>query len=366
MASISIDDNGYSYDSLEKKYNDFFAPGFEIYIDGTNIIQNQIAVTKVEVDTTTDHQADSLQFTVVHLFDPVKRQFKAEKSYFEVGKYVEVRMGYVDKLEAVFYGVITSVSFDYPVDDQPNIEVSAMDMSYIMMRGKKSRVWNKKTYDQIAKDIGGNYLSDLKVDAISGEQPFVVQQNMTDYHFLVHLARKNNFDFFIVGKTLYFRKKLKSTTPVLKLTWQKNILRFSAESNLSDQVSAVIVRGWNDETGEVITAESGQVKRLGSNSKTGSDIMKKLSGETKEILFENIASVDEAQHLADEELNRRSLDLVQGRGEILGIPEVRAGKYLQIEGVDKEYDQPLYIIQAKHKISSSGYRTSFSIRGNAI
>ncbi len=367
MGDVEFNTTSYVFDDLETKYRNFFSPAFEVLVDTKNILREGVAITSINVDTTIDPKADSFSFTVTNAFDLVKRDFQWVDQYFALGKKVEIKMGYTDKLITVFNGIITKVNFSYPSDSNPTITVTGMDISFLMMVGNNSITWQKKKYSDVVKEIAAKYTSEMKVDDTSDIIDTISSQNSKhDFEFLTNLAKGMNYDFFVVGKTVYFRKPLKDMAAVLTLTWGKNLRSFSTEMNLSTQVSKVVVRGWEPKTQKVIVATSGTVVKLGSNSKTGSDIMKTLGVDTTKNIQANVSSMKEAQDLADATLNKRAMEFISGDGESIGIPEIRAGRYIKLAGVGEIFNEPLYLTSAVHKINASGYLTSFKVRGNAI
>lgn len=365
MGDVLFNTKNFSFDSLEKKYRNFFAPTFEILVDGKNLLREGMAIPSITVDTSSEPQADTCRFSVNNAYDAIKREFQWIDKYLVLGKYIEVKMGYVDKLETVFYGLITSLDFDYPAEDTPSIAVTAMDVSFLMMKGNGSKSWLNKKYSDVAKELGKKRCSKVIVDDSKQQIGTIDKNKMDDFHFLQQIAEMINYEFFVVGKTMYFRKPLTSAKPVTTLTYGKNLISYSTDMNLSDQVSEVIVRGWNPKEQKVIEAKGKTVNKLGSNSKTGKAIMASL-GSFEEYVYTNVESAAEAQAQADGLLNERAMKLVTGSGECIGIPEIRAGRHIKIEGVGKKLNQPYFLTSVTHTINSSGYLTSFEVEGNAV
>lgn len=366
MGNVKFDNTTYSHDALEKKYNHFFAPAFEVLIDETNLEQESIAISNMKVQTSIEAKADSFSFTVDNAFDPVKREFLWLDRFFAVGKYIEIKLGYIDKLVTVFYGLITSVELDYPASQIPNITVSGMDISFLMMKGVHSNSWKDKKDSDVIKRLASKYGLNSVVDDTAEKKPIIEQIDMTDFQFISAKAKENNYDFFVIGKSLYFRKPKKNTSPVITLMYGKNLMSYSTDVNIANQVSQVIVRSLDGENSDPIEAKSMQIDVLGTNTKTGKDIMKSLADYTKEYVYTNVSSQQEAQKLADSLMNERAMDLVTGSGQCIGIPEIRAGRYIKLDGLGKKFDQLLYLTSVEHKINDAGYITKFEVRGNAI
>ncbi|WP_248926124.1 phage late control D family protein [Paenibacillus hamazuiensis] len=364
MAEPTLSTQTFTFEELEKKYGGFFAPTFEVLINGTNIALTA-AITQVTVETSIESEASSFEFTVVNAFDPLKQEFQWLDSEFTLGTYVEIRMGYVDKLETVLYGLITSVSCEFPSDDLPKIIVRGMDMSFLMMRSVRSQSWEKKKISDIVSEVGKQYVSKVVADDTGDPIEITAQNECSDYEFISELAKELNYDFFIVGKTMYFRKALESTSPVVTLAWGKTLRSFAPEMNIAAQVGKVVVRGWDVKKTALLEGTSGQVKKLGSNSKTGPDILNSLGSYT-EYVYTNVDTEQEAKDKATAILNYRAMQLISGYGECDGIPEMMAGLYVKMEGLGKKLSQPYYLKAVTHTIDSFGYVTRFRIGGNAV
>lgn len=365
MTNLKLDNKEHSFKDQEKHYREFFGPTFQVIVDGQNLSQKGVAISRVTVSTTVDASADVFYFDVVNAYDPLKREILWLEQYFSLGKYIEIKMGYVDKIETVFYGLITSVEVDLN-PDETLVTVRGMDVSFLMMKGVYSNTWNEKKYSDVVRMIGQKYLSDLRIDDTEKKISVITQDNETDFLFLTRLAEINHFNFFVVGKTMYFRKMLKDKQPVIHLFFGENLQRFYVDMNIASQVNEVIVRGWDGLQNEVIVGKSTKVNRLGSNAKTGPDIMKALGKSNVEYIHANVDSVEEAKGKAEATLNKYAMELMTGEGETLGIPQLRAGRYVKIGGVGKKLSQPYYLTAVTHTIDQSGYVTSFRVGGNAI
>lgn len=366
MATIKFDSTTYTFAALEQKYRNFFAPAFDISIDGQSFTLQNIAVSSLRVETTTEAKSDNFQFKIENAYDAVARQFKWVGALIEVGKTITIKMGYTDKLETVFDGIITGLSLDYPSEGNPSIMVKGMDRSFLMMRSIKSNLWLNKKVSDVVKEIGGKYGLQLQVDDTLTPKPTIEQMGTSDFHFLKHLAEENHHDFFVIGQKLYFRKPNPSASPVITLMYGKNLRSFSTEVDISNQISQIIVRGTDPKTRVPFQATSQSVGIVGSNGKTGKDIMAALSSNLVETVYSNVATQAEAQTLANSMLNERAMDLVNGEGECIGLPELRAGRHIKLEGLGPKVNQPFVLSGVTHTINKQGYMTHFNVEGNAI
>ena len=73
-----------------------------------------------------------------------------------------------------------------------------------------------------------------------------------------------------------------------------------------------------------------------------------------------------ADAMAKAILNKMSEGFVKGTGECIGLPLVKPGTTIQLEGIGKKFSKTYYIEKTTHSIGTSGYKTTFTVKDNAI
>ncbi|MGE5372254.1 MAG: phage late control D family protein [Solirubrobacterales bacterium] len=359
----------HTYTQLADTYGNFLAPAFKIMVDGHDLLREGLVIEHLSVDTSVE-KADSFSCVITNVFEPIRRawlmdQKGNEKKYIEIGKEVEIQMGYKDKLKVIFYGHVTSMRYNATPTEAPQIILGGMDYSFNIMKGQKSRSWSKKKHSDIVKQLAPSNIS-AKVDDTEVVLNIVEQVRETDYQFLSRLADFHQYEFFFSGKKMYFRKPHQSKTPVVTLEWGKSLFQASVNADLGDQIGAVEVHGWDHIKKEPIKAKNAPVKPLGLLARTGQWFLKKVLGkEVVENFYTQASSAQEAEKMATAIINKRSMQLVLGNAECIGLPEVRAGRYIQFAGLGK-LNNVYYITNASHTIDQSGYFTHITIGGNDL
>lgn len=362
---VKIDTSNHTLDELNTKYAKMLVPKFDIKIDGSNILDQNVLVSNLSVETSTD-KADSFEFTAFNAFDLENNQFKWVDEFFKMGKPIEISVGYEDTRETVFDGYITGVAFSFQEDNSVLVTVRGMDISFKMMKGIRSFSWSDKKYSDIASEIAAKYTSKNVIDTTATVYEIVEQSRSSDYQFMAWMADQCNYEFFITGKTLFFRKPNNSKTPVIEVDREKHLINLSIEHDIGDQVGAITIRGWDHKKKTEFTEKVQTVTKIGSGQ-DGSSIIRELIGsDNTEYIYSNEMSQEAAKARAEAILNRESMKLVSGHGEVVGIPEIMAGKYMQITGAGPNLNKIYYITAARHVIDKYGYITSFQLGGNDI
>ncbi|WDD36386.1 contractile injection system protein, VgrG/Pvc8 family (plasmid) [Nostoc sp. UHCC 0926] len=373
--------------ALEAKYENLYAPFFEIIVDGNDILKlgqnntkESIEVSSVTIDNTLEG-ADTFSFTVNNAFDATKRELRSfidQVLVFDAE--VEIKLGYGSQRKTLMFGILTSVKVTFPSGSAPQIEVGGFDISYRMMKQKKPRSWNDKTDSEVVKILASEYRLNTSpgantpfpqqesIENSDVKYPQIVKQEKeNDFEFLTRLAERNYYEFFVFGETLFFRKPAYKTEPVVTLEWDKSLVSFSPEFNIAERVFKVDVMGQdtNNKMNIVGTARifNDEIAKIFLG-----EIVKVIKGQkaTEQLLEEQVkqtvSSEEHAKSLAKSILLKKNEEVLKGSGESIGIPDILAGTNIHLQGLGTKFSLTYYIDQTNHSISSSGYKTTFNVK----
>jgi len=366
LASLKLETKSYEFLKLEDQYMNLDTPAFEISVEGKDIVEKEyMAISNLSVETSIK-ASDFATFDILNAYDYDESFFKWTDKYLVVGKKIEIKFGYVDKLLTVFEGYITKVSYEFQEGEGPALKIYCMDPAFLMMKGKKTKIWAKKKHSDIVKEIAGNYKLKSEITATATEYETLVQRYQSDYEFIQHMAELNGYEFFLVGQQVYFRKLNEEKTSVITLEIGINLLNFDYAVDLASQIGSVVVKGYNKKQ-ENLEGKSAKIDKLGSGKKDGvSEVNKLNKTDTVIEIYEPVVTKKEAEDIAKAQLNSIAMSYVTGSGSTFGLPEIRAGRYLEIKGMWKTEKRLFYITDARHELDEGGYKTHFTLEGNAI
>jgi phage protein D len=364
-------------EELAERYNNFYAPNYQILIAGKDIFRKHlIEITNVSCEDRLGG-ADSFSFSIN---DPGVKCLDSD--LFEPGKIVEIKMGYGDQLATMIVGEITSLRPNFPTDGTPQLEISGYDLSHQFGRVNMLDPFEDMTDSEIVEKIvdKAKHKLEKQIETTKTKRHLVVQdEDKTVYKFIEDLAARNFFEFFVKERTLYFREPIVDESEIVPLKYGESLLSFNPELNTANQVSEVTVRGWNPKTKEEIVGraqrgrEEGRERGRGSEEgrrrerRSGGDIVEDLYGRVEaRILDTPVFTQEEADTRARSILNRMSEGLIQGSANCIGIPEIRAGVNIKLEGLGNKFSRKYYIARTTHTLSNSGYSTTFNIKENTI
>ncbi len=360
----------------EKKYNGFERPVAYFKINDTPLSGTSLIYHDIRVTLTTGMEASDCTAEIVgqySRFEDGELKLDAALSKIVLGAKLEVFLGYgkADNAESVFVGYISSIEFDLQGETTSMI-VTAMDCKQFMMNSYRSlRKKDIKKYSEAVSDVLKNYsalYTGTVVEATSETLSPIEQHNQSDYDFIVALAKKVNYLFYVVAGKVHFVSYKKYTDSVLTVEPGKNLYRLRREVTLSNQVKSVTVRSHNvEDADKPFESKAVSVTGVGGGSKTGADSSKLINDTMSKTVVDNsVQSEAEAKARAEALLNEMSMGFLTGEMEIAGLPPVIPGRMVTVGKVNKDFNRDYFITSVVHHVDKEGYQTTIRFAGNKV
>ena len=369
--------------ALSKKYNGFTKPQYSFKINGTEV-DEKFCNQEIEVELCAGYEASYAKISIRNAFlrDDKKPEIFTEKelqSVLKLGNTIQIFMGYAAERKAdmteVFSGYIDAIYLEYEHGDEVVYFIECLDGKGIMMNSLHSET--KKSVKKLslaAEDVLKKYSSVIKIDGQGidkGDEEVkmpIEQHNESDYDFVVRLAKKLNYDFYINAGKLYYRSvKKRDRNVTMKYHINEYIKHFEFRFSLKDVVKSVTVRT-NDETDPTKIFEgtaTGYSNSVENGNVTAGSVSKLLTDRNaKTILDYSVSSVSEAKERAEAELTAEAFFLGSGHVLTPGIPELFPGSVVEVEGFGELYDRKYYVTKVKHRIKHNHFTTRCEIEVN--
>ena len=337
----------------------YYAPDFLVKIEGLTM---EADVSRAVVSLQYDSSLDTADMFTLRLNNADMRL--TDSALFDVGKSVEIHMGYAGNLQPMMLGKITAVSPSFPQSGAPMLTVTGYDRSHRLRENHRSRTFLYSNASLIAAQIAAEHLLIPVVDPTF--IPFESKsQNSSDMALLKELARRNFFETYVYWDKLYFRLPRPQTEAVV-LEWGRNLSSFEPRLSSSGQVGMLKILDYDQVLAQTIV---GLVPVIATNfdldtviERLGQGFLDQLVGlGTRCLSIEAVNSFPDALALAKAILTEILEGLFEGSGTCIGIPELRAGKLVEIQGVGKRFSGSYRLRRVTHTIDEGGYQTSFEI-----
>jgi phage protein D len=383
----------------------FYVPQFEVRIEGVGLPRNVLRDVLQVTYKDSIKEIDSIELTVNN-WDTTTQSFKyvgaeTAKSLQEnplhrlfepCNKEVEVWMGYVGDPRLMLKGNFTTMEPTFPSSGGPTLTVRGLNVLHQLRRKQYTYAWPKRKDSEIAEDIQTltdpetrkkrfplPIVTDDKAKGLEKPIEFVSQKNQYDIDFLFTRARQRGYVVFVQEadppnrrprprpKRLYFGPSQEGQIAGLRdvtfeLKWGISLIDFKPTLTTANQIRSVTVNGWNRSTRqpikETVTLDD---KRLNVNRDLY-EVLQKCDPREEVVVDEPVFTPAQARERAIAILMDRQKEMVKASATCIGLPDLRAGQWVNIEGFGVRFSGTYFITDTTHTINDQGYTTKFNAR----
>jgi phage protein D len=357
---------------------DYYAPDYKILVERQELdpgSKGDVLELKVTMDLNNLTHFD----LTVNNWDDQHLSFKySDTSTFDLGNNVQVEMGYTGGLLSMVHGLITSMTPRFPESGPPTLVVGGEDRM-VKLKDRKPRDGEKKKFvhmtdSEIVREIATRNGLVCKAQDTAEKHDIVIQKNQDDATFLMERAKRIDFDCFVDvdpdtgSDALYFQAPTDARdgrkVRVYVFEWGKSLINFNPALTLNRQVGKVTVKGWDPNTKSIIkyTAGPGDLPTSGGGENGPSAIQTRFQDREDIVVDQPVTSQQEAQALAKALLRERAYNYITASGQVIGLPDLRPGDNIEVQGVGKRFSGQYYVTKVEHTLGGSGYLTSFEVR----
>ncbi len=341
--------------------NGYFAPAASVRVEGLTLAAD---VSDAIINVTYDNKSEAADMFSLTLDDSAGR-FR-ESSLFDVGKSVEIHMGYKGNMRPMMLGEITSIAPLFSSSSPPTLKVSGYDRSYKLRHNQPERFTFKYVNDSaIAAIIAAeNGLIPIVDPAPTGVHESV-QQTGSDWALLSEMAEKNFFELFVDWDRLYFRFPRPQLQKTI-LEYGENLIEFEPRLSIAGQVGIQILRDYDYRLANEIVSIL-PVLSIGGDveailEKVGSALKDQLMSLGRYVIRkQKVDNYVDAAVVAKSLLSQLLSGLFEGRGSCIGAPSLIAGDQVEIRGVGDRFGGTYTLSRVQHSIGENGYITQFEI-----
>ena len=172
----------------------------------------------------------------------------------------------------------------------------------------------------------------------------------SDYEFVVKAAKKNNYEFFTECGNVYFRKAKADQSVLISIGPDTGLRSFDISYDVTGLTEKVTVRSMDVAKGQVISAQ----KKFSAKISQGSAAMAMLKGSEKVYIDPSVTSKEEAEERAASLMEQISYRYGSLRCEMIGIPELLPGHFVEVSGLGTGVDNTFYLSRVRHIMTEDG------------
>jgi len=254
-----------------------------------------------------------------------------------------------------------------------NAAINSQDDNNVL--GKKTRVWKKMKYSDIAIAIAKEMGLIANVTITQQKYDTVPQTNEDNMEFLKRIGKLINFLPRITGGVLNFEPKDFSSkshyTLIYFIDGAGELEKFNPKIKTKKAASSATSTGL-DLTTKMPTADLSKESKTNKLGKYSYQI-DGITGEEKRILTpdglnssDKIGGKNSDISPAESALAGDEDGGITAECDCIGIPEIKSAGIITVLGVGKKWSGNWYVKVVKHNIDSSGYKTKLELSRNAL
>ncbi|MDN3663818.1 type VI secretion system tip protein VgrG [Algibacter miyuki] len=333
---------------------------FDIFVEGKKI-KDTVEVQEITIDM----EVNRITSAEIVMQDggaigAVNEPFvHSEGADFVPGIAIEISLGYIDKTEKVFKGIIVSQQLKVK-DGHSKLIIVCEDKAISMTKGRHNAIFQDKLDSDAIKSIVGNYALDLEMEGTTVDHPILMQYNCSDWDYVVIRAEANNMMVTTYQNKLSVKKINFSETPKIELEASQIVIDIDLRLESENMFDSYNMSSWNPSMQEIETSEV----KINDALNQGNLSAKKLS----EVLSNGFDAYSSAT-LSKEEMKaqlegqafKAILEKIKGKITVPGTTKIVAGNLILLSGFNSRFNGNAFISRVVHSLQDGDWITELYV-----
>ncbi|KZS39758.1 hypothetical protein AWE51_08900 [Aquimarina aggregata] len=334
---------------------------FDISINGSKI-KDVVEVSEISIHT----EVNRISSAIISIEDggaigAVNNPFtNSEGNDFIPGNEIKISLGYDNKRELAFQGIIISHRLIVK-RGKSQLMITCKDKAVNMTKGRFNSIFQDKKDSDAIKSIVDKYGLKLTMDATTQVMPILMQYNCSDWDFTVIRAEMNDMTVLTKNNNLIIKKNNFGDTPQYEINSSQYVVDIDLNLDSEKISDSYQVTAWDDKTQK----ENAVSITINDNLSQGNLSAKKISGAVDNGTFNQYSSAslskNELKSWGSSLANKAILSKVQGKIVVPGTTSLTAGDIITISGFSARFNGKAYLSQVIHEIKDGSWLTTLHV-----
>jgi len=336
---------------------------FDIFING-NKIKDTVEVQEITLESEINRiSSASVVVQDGGAIGVVEEPYtNSEGTDFIPGSEIEVALGYIDKTEKVFKGIIVSQRLRVK-SGKSQLVVVCQDKAVNMTKGRFNAIFQNKTDSDALKSIVSKYGLTLDMDATTVEHPVLMQYNCSDWDYLVVRAEANNMLVQTDQNKLGVKKVDFSKEPDYEIKASQYVIDIDLSLESENIAGAYNMSSWSPDDQEIASSEVTISDGLGQGDLTAKKLADTLSN-SSELYSSAPLDTDEMKIHLEALANKAVLEKIQGKIVVPGTTKIVAGDLIKLSEFSARFNGKAYVSKVIHTLQEGNWLTELHIGKN--
>ena len=325
---------------------------FKILIEGTELS----AVHQVK-NISVEKEINRIPFAQIVFVDgeAASQDFSLSNEDLLVpGKKIEIKAGYHNDDETIFKGIIIKHSIKIRENNSVLI-VECRDEAVKLTIGRKSSFYYESKDSDIIEEIIGKYGLENEVEATIFTNKEMVQYRASDWDFIISRAQFNGQICTVADGKIIIAAPDLSQEEIETVAFGATLIDFDAEMDARNQFNSITAYGWNPSEQEIVDAEASDPALNLNGNISVSELADVMDLENLELKHGGNYNTTQLQQWSDSKSLFQQLSKTRGRIKFQGIPTVKPGTMLKLEGVGDRFNGKIFISAVRHQLADGNW-----------
>jgi uncharacterized protein len=290
----------------------------------------------------------------------------ANLEQFKPGDEVSIKIG-LDKAHELMTGRITAIEPSF--GEYSTVTVRGFDAMHALRFGTHTRTFIKQSDGDIVQEVASSASLAVTTKGTGTPHEYVLQNNESNYAFLLKRCAQCNYELMVDGKTLIFRPSAQGDSSVKTLEFRDDVKALNLALNVPTLGASVKAVGYDITTNRAITAEASSAtsrEKMGG-TETGYDAAGQFPRSATVVERLDMSSPQALEDLAKAHYEQDLSGFIEGTAVLVGNhPEILAGVNIKLGGLSKRFDGIYYVTASTHSYVNKVYSTEIALKRSGI
>jgi phage protein D len=287
---------------------------------------------------------------------------------FKPGDEIAISMG-IDSLQQLISGDITAIEPSF-ADGLASATIRGFDRMYRLKFGTNTKTYEELNDNEIVAEVAKAAGLSVQLAGTPGTiNRYVLQDNISNYKFLLRRCRQIDYELLMNGTTLVFRPSAEGQGAVRTLAYPRDLSSIQLNLKLPTAGASVTAVGYDVQTDTVVKAVAASPTaqdRMGG-SETGYEAASDFPSSAVTIECPGISDPAALQAVADARYQELLMNFIEGETSLTGDNALVAGVNVKLTGMSPRFDGTYYIVSSTHSYDdATGYQSSLRVRRTGI
>ncbi|MCE5204594.1 MAG: type VI secretion system tip protein VgrG [Porphyromonadaceae bacterium] len=293
---------------------------------------------------------------LLHDGDPSSQEFVvSNQDLFVPGKEIEIKAGYHSDEETLFKGIVVGHKLKIR-SNRSFLIVTCRDKAVKLTAGRKNKYFYDSSDSEMMEEIISTYGLEKEIESTAVTHKELVQYNVSDWDFCIARAQANGKICMVDDGKIIVKKPDTTQQPLETVAYGATMLDFDAEMDARHQFSKVTTYGWNASGQELLESEANNPGVSLNGNLTPDDLAQVIGLENLE-LKNGGSNSNSLQQWADAKALFNLMAKTRGRVKFQGLPAVKPGTMMKLEGVGNRFNGNVFISAVRHQLAEGNWTT---------